>query len=367
MSDDRSTLTRPTLPDAPAPDDAGSQALSDALKSSFFIVKFIMVGLVLLFLGSGFFTVKEGYRAIILRFGNPVGEGEKALLGPGYHWAWPAPIDRVEQIPIKSIQTAESSVGWHSANSPFSPIAGPEMDTGSSTLNPATQSYAITADANIIHVAAQLRYRITDPIKFHFDFSDATYFITNALNNALLYTASQFNVDDALLKKPAAFRERVTARINELVEQQQLGIAIEQVDVAVAPPQYLRPKFLEFLQVTAKRDKLLIDANDYTNKVYSTARASFESRTNKANADRVLAVQMANAEAKKFLDLLPEYQKNPQLLITMRHMDTLQKVYANAHDKYPVPHGASGKPMEVRIQVNREPRKETPQTNNVAQ
>ena len=42
-----------------------------------------MVLLVLLFLASGFFTVGPQERAIILRFGKPVGEGEKALLGPG--------------------------------------------------------------------------------------------------------------------------------------------------------------------------------------------------------------------------------------------------------------------------------------------
>jgi membrane protease subunit HflK len=363
MSDDRSILTKPTLPDASASDDAGSQALSEALKSSFFIVKFIMVGLVLLFLASGFFTVDEGSKAIVLRFGKPVGEGEQALLGPGYHWAWPAPIDTVEKIKIKSIQTAESSVGWYAGSSPFN-VVGPENTTGGNTLNPATESYAITSDANIIHAAAQLRYRITDPIKFHFDFSDGTFFITNALNNALVFTASQFTVDDALIRKSAAFREHVTARLNELVEQQQLGIAVEQLDVVVAPPQYLRPKFLEFLQATAKRDTLLIEANNYTNKVSSQARAEFESRTNRANAERTLTVQLVNAEAKKFLDLLPQYEANRDLFITMRQMDTLQKVYANAYDKYPLPHS---QPVELRMQVNREPRKETLQTNNVAQ
>jgi membrane protease subunit HflK len=362
MSDEHSILTKPTA-EPPAPDDAGSQALSEALKSSFFIVKFIMAGLVILFLASGFFTVKEGSQAIILRFGKPVGEGERALLSPGYHWAWPAPIDTVESIKIKSIQTAESSVGWYSGSSPFNTI-GPEMDNGMNTLNPATESYAITADANIIHTAAQLRYRIIDPIKFHFDFADATYFITNALNNALLYTASQFTVDDALIRKPAAFRERVAARVNELVEQQQLGIAVEQVDVKTAPPMYLRAKFQEFLQATVKRDKLLIDAESYTNQVSSLARAEFESRTNKANADATLAVQLINAEAKKFQELLPKYQANPDLYTSIRQMETLQKVFASAQDKQVLPHGQH---MEVRIQVNREPRKETPQTNNVAQ
>ena len=65
------------------PDDAGSQALAEALRSSFAIVKVVMVLMVLAFFGSGFFTVGPQEKAIILRFGKPVGEGQKALLGGG--------------------------------------------------------------------------------------------------------------------------------------------------------------------------------------------------------------------------------------------------------------------------------------------
>jgi hypothetical protein len=42
---------------APPAEDAGSQALAEALRSSFFIVQIIMVVLVLVFLFSGFYTV----------------------------------------------------------------------------------------------------------------------------------------------------------------------------------------------------------------------------------------------------------------------------------------------------------------------
>ncbi len=61
----------------------------------------------------GLFTVGPQEKAVILRLGKPVGEGERALLNPGLHWAFPRPIDEVEHIPITSLQMAESSVGWY--------------------------------------------------------------------------------------------------------------------------------------------------------------------------------------------------------------------------------------------------------------
>src|SRR5579862_1974870 len=87
--------SRATAPPPVTPDDAGSQALAEALRSSFAIVKFVMVLLVVIFFGSGFFQVGPQEKAIILRFGKPVGQGSEALLGPGLHWSWPYPIDEV--------------------------------------------------------------------------------------------------------------------------------------------------------------------------------------------------------------------------------------------------------------------------------
>jgi modulator of FtsH protease HflK len=91
-------------PSPVTPDDTGSQALAEALRSSFLIIQFVMWVLVILFFCSGFFTVGPQEKAMILRFGKPVGEGQKALLSAGLHWSFPYPIDEVVKIPITEIQ-----------------------------------------------------------------------------------------------------------------------------------------------------------------------------------------------------------------------------------------------------------------------
>ena len=184
-----------------------------------------MVVLVVAFLCSGIFNVGPQQRAIVLRLGKPVGEGEQALLNPGFHWAFPNPIDEIVKIPYTSLQTAESSVGWYLT--PEERQRNAPLPFGQNRLDPATVTYAITADTNIIHVVATARYRITSPVTFYFDFTNAAVFVTNALNNALLYAASQFPVDDILTKNKVGFREAVTARLHDLVEQEHLGITLE--------------------------------------------------------------------------------------------------------------------------------------------
>src|SRR5712664_3910873 len=201
----------PPPPAAPAPevvDDAGSRALAEALRSSFVIVKVIMVLLAVLFLGSGLTTVGPQEKAIILRFGKPVGEGEDALLGPGFHWAWPPPIDEVVKIPIGQVQTVQSTIGWY-ATTAAREATGAEPPPGTS-LNPATDGYLLTADGNIIHARGTLRYRISEPgLRYEFDFVNASNLVQNAFNNALNYAAANYTVDDVLTRDTAGFREKV--------------------------------------------------------------------------------------------------------------------------------------------------------------
>ncbi len=337
MSDPESTplnLKPPAVPPPPEPpsgEDPGTQALADALKSSFFIIQIIMVLLVVLFFGSGFFTVKEQNKAIILRMGRPVGQGTDVLLGPGAHFAFPRPIDEVTNIPFSSFQHADSTVGWYQTveerakNAP-EPAAMPSLDPAS------TASYMLTADTNIVHLAAYLTYQITKPITFYFDFADAPRFVTNDLNSALLFAASRFTVDDILSKQPAAFKEAVEARMRELVDRQGLGITVISVDPqhSPSPPLALRNDFSKVVQASSERDKTLSDAENYRSQTLGNARGQNESRTNAAAADTTRMVGLIRAEETNFSRLLADYDRNPALVTSLLQADTFRRVWANA-------------------------------------
>ncbi len=131
------------------PVDSGSQAMAEALRSSFGIVKVVMVVLFAAFLFSGFFTVGPQEKAVVLRFGKPVGEGDKALLGSGLHWAWPYPVDEVIKIPITEIQKVTASASWFFQTPEQAALN--EIPPAGPTLNPAVDGYALTADGNIVH------------------------------------------------------------------------------------------------------------------------------------------------------------------------------------------------------------------------
>ena len=338
---------------SPEIQDAGSQAMAEALKSSFAIVKVAMVLLVAVFFGSGFFQVGSSEKAVILRFGKPVGEGQKALLTAGLHWSFPYPIDEVVKIPISEIQKVSSSVGWF-LTTPELELAGTEPPAGPS-LNPAIDSYAITADRNIIHTRATLYFHIKDPIRYIFEFENASNSVQNALNNALIYTAAKFKVDDILTRDVAGFQDAVQQRVTELTDREQFGISIDQCQVQSMAPRQLKDVFAQVTTARENRNKLLNDAHSYENKVLSEAGAQASSITNVAASDRARFVESLTAEAKRFSALQPNYERNPGLFAQQQFVEVMGQVLTYVQDKIFLPERADGKPRELRLQLNREP------------
>ena len=343
----------PTPPTPPV--DSGSQALAEALRSSFAVVKAVMILLLAVFLFSGFFTVGPQEKAIKLRFGKPVGEGDKVLLGAGPHWAWPYPIDEVVKVPITEIQQVKSTVGWFAQTS-LEEAADAEPQPRPS-LNPTIDGYTITADGNIVHTKATLSYRIEEPVRYVFGFVNASNAVQNALNNALIATAARFKVDDLLTRDRIGFQDAVGRRVRQIIETQKLGVIVEQCIVQSRPPGQLAEAFRNVVRAEVNRSKMLNEALSYENQITNKAGADASAVISIAQSDRTRMVQSVAADATRFKGLLSKYERNPDLFRQQQLVQTMGRVFTNASEKIYLPARADGKSRELRLLLNREPPK----------
>lgn len=339
----------PTPDAAPVTVDTGARALEEALRSSFVIVKAVMVILLAVFILSGMRTVGPQERAIILRFGKPVGTGEAQLLGPGLHWAWPYPIDEFVPIPITEIQKVTSTVGWYSSPD----VRPPALPS----LSPATEGYLVMADQNIMHARATLDYRITDPIAYTLGFQAASNAVQNTLNNALLYAAAHSRADEALTNN-TIFKERVLARLREQIANHNLGITIEPgSEVKVVPPVFVQADFDAVTAAEQDRSKNILTQEGVASQRVLDAQGEANARISAAEAERNRTVNSVEADAKSFQAQLPQYQANPELLRQRLLTEVWKRVLAKADDKFfnlePVTPGQT----ELRLQLSREPAK----------
>jgi len=320
------------------------------------------VVLIAVFMFSGCFTVGPQEKAVILRRGKIVGEGEKRLLSSGWHWGLPYPIDEVIKIPITEIQQVKSTVGWF-AMTAVQEATGQEPMAGAS-LNPAVDGYVITADANIVHLSAILSYRIEDPVQCVFSFARGTnstldlsgvsYNVQNALNNALVQTAARFNVDDILTRDRLGFQDAVRKRVIKLVDDQKLGVVIESCPVTPRVPRQTDDAFRKVTTAIQSRATAIDNARSYTNQILSRAAADASAMTNIAVVEAARTVAEAKADAIQFAALLPRWKQNRDLFVQQKLVESMGRALTNVADKAYMPSALNNAPTQLRIDLNRE-------------
>ena len=337
-----------------AVEDAGAQALADALRSSFNLVKLVMVVLVAAFLASGLFTVQPNEVAVKLRFGRPVGVGQEQLLQPGLHWKLPRPIDELVRIPVGETHTLISTAGWY-ALSPEEEASG-QTPMPLSYLRPGVDGYLLAGDGNIIHVRATMSYRInaSDPLSYAFNFAQVTNLLQHVLDNALAYAAARFNADDALYRDKLAFQELILARVNALVDQLKLGITLDVREVRTSPPLDVETAFNEVVKAQQQGDTKIREAEAYargaTNNAVGEASAILQDALTRSN----YFVKTVQKEASNFLGFLPSYRRSPELFTKRLMAETTERILTNAQFKTYLPARTDGRPRELRLLLNKE-------------
>ncbi len=343
-------------PATPEPvEDAGTQALSEALSSSFRLIKVLMFGLVLLFFGSGIFTVNPNEVAVVLRFGVPRGTGADQLLKPGLHWSFPYPVDEIVRVPVGQSHQVVSTAGWY-AISPdelaqgLEPVALPY-------LRPGVDGYTLTSDGNTLHVRATVKYRISNPLQYAFQFSTFTNLFENVVNNALYHASARFTADDAIYKNKTSFKEAVLTRVQEGVERYQLGVTLEPSEVETSAPLEVRKAFDAVLAAEQERSKQINEAqgtrDEITRKAIGEAQALISEGITTSNR----LVQAVSSEAAYFVQQLPNYNKNPGLFAEVARTEALQRVFTNSQEKLFMTRRADGSRRQLRLQLSREPQK----------
>ncbi len=84
------------------PMDATSESLAEALRVSFRILKFVLIIVVVLYLGSGIQKLEQNEKALVLR----LGELQDEVKGPGgLVVTFPRPIDQLIKIPVTEKRT----------------------------------------------------------------------------------------------------------------------------------------------------------------------------------------------------------------------------------------------------------------------
>lgn len=216
-------------------------------------------------------------RGVITRFGSYVG-----TMGPGIGFSLPAPIDRVQKVDVEQIRTA---------------------DIGST--DPNRENLILTGDQNIIDLAYSVRWNISDPELYLFQFADPEETITEVAESAMRAVVARVSLDDAIGAGRGEIEQRVQMTMQQLLDDYGAGIRVQGIAIKQSDPP--------------------VAVNDAFKDV-SAAQQEAQSYINDARAYALQVTAKAQGEAAAFNEVYAQYRLAPEVTRRRMYYETMERV-----------------------------------------
>lgn len=254
--------------------------------------RLIRYGIAAFFLIWLFFTsfhrIEPQQEGVITRFGKYAGK-----LQPGIGLTLPAPIDSVQKVNIKEINTIDIPSG-------------------------AGENLILTGDQNIIDLAYSVRWNVRSSEFYLFELAKPEDTIREVAESAMREVMSTVTLADAFGPGRSQIEQRVAARMQTLLNDYKAGVAIRGVAIKQAdPPTQVNDSFK---LVTAKQQEK-------------------QANINNANTYAQQVIARAEGEAAAFDKVYAQYKLAPGVTRKRMYYETMEAVLSNTDKTIVEPNG----------------------------
>ena len=201
-------------------------------------------------------------------------------LSPGIGLTLPSPIDRVQKVDVEDIR---------------------EVTLGSA----AEETLVLTGDQNIIDIAYQVRWNISDPAQYLFELAEPDDTIKQVAESAMRAIVAQVSLNDAIGNKRGEIESRVAEEMQRTLDSYRAGVVIQGVAIKQAdPPAAVNEAFKEV----------------------TSAQQEAQSYINQANAYALQLRQKAQGEATAFDKVYDQYKLAPGVTKRRMYYETMERV-----------------------------------------
>ncbi|MBO6070879.1 MAG: FtsH protease activity modulator HflK [Succinivibrionaceae bacterium] len=259
-------------------------------KTSFFL---ILLAVFAVWFISGFYTVKESDRGVVLRFGKFV-----RIVEPGLNWK-PTFIDKVYNVNITAVQSFTST------------------------------GLMLTQDENVVKVEMNVQFRISDAKKYLFSVTNPQESLKQASDSALRFVVGHTTMDDVLTKGRQKVKQDTWEELQKIINPYDMGLTI--VDVNMLParaPDQVKDAFDDAIAAQEDEQRYIREAEAYAREVRPKAVGRVQRLNEEAEAYRQKVVLAAEGEVARFKAILPEYNNAPTLTKKRIYLETMEEIYS---------------------------------------
>ena len=248
---------------------------------------------------ASFYTVKPEEQSIELFLGKYSATGS-----PGLNFApWPLVTAEVEAVTTeRTIEIGTSRSG---------------QDAG----------LMLTGDENIVDIDFQVVWNISDLRRYKFNLANPQATIDAVAESAMREIIAQSELAPILNRDRGSIAARLQEAIQSTLDSYDAGVNVVRVNFDKAdPPESVIASFRKVQDAEQERDRLQNVADAYANRVVAEARGEAAQVQEQAEGYRAQVVNDAQGQASRFLAVLTEYQKAPEVTRKRLYLETIETV-----------------------------------------
>ena len=268
----------------------------------------VLVAAAIAWVLSGIYIVDPAEQAAVLRFGRYV-----ESTGPGPHWV-PRFIETYETINIQRIRNQE--IGFRSQ--------------GNTKGSVPHEALMLTEDENIIDLQFAVQYRVKDAGDFLFNVIDPEVTLRQAIESSVREIVGHSTMDFVITEGRDVVAAEVETLAQEILDLYETGLAITSVNMQDAqPPAQVQNAFFDAIKAREDQERIINEAKAYQADIVPKARGEAAAIVQQAEAYKQRVVAQAKGETDRFLKVLNEYQKAPEITRDRLYIETMESVMAN--------------------------------------
>lgn len=240
----------------------------------------------------GFYQVGQGEEGVVLRFGS-----YSTSAGPGLHWNPPL-IDRVYKVNIERIESMS------------------------------LRADMLTLDENIVEVALDVQYRIGSAKDYILEISNPESGLRNATESSLRHVVGSTTMSDVITEGREVMGQQVQKMLQDVLNRYHAGIDIRKVSIQDSdPPKAVKASFDDVIKAKEDKERLKNEAESYANSIIPEARGFAKRELEEASAYREETVARAEGQSARFMRVLEEYKKAPEVTRQRLYLETMEEIY----------------------------------------
>ena len=257
----------------------------------------VFAAAVVIWAASGFYTVDEAERGVILQFGK-----FHDIAQPGLHWHIPTPIQAVEKVNVAGVERFKHSTRM------------------------------LTADENIVQVDLVVQFRRADPRAFLFNVRTPEETLSEVSESAIREVVGKRTLDFVLTEGRAEVGQQTREIIQSTLDSYGAGIEVTSVNLQDANfPAQVEAAVQDAIKAREDRDRLALEAQSYANDIVPRARGNAARLLQDAEAYRAQIIADAEGDAARFTALREEYERAPEVTRKRLYYETMEQVLGGSN------------------------------------